>query len=158
VIRVFVLSCVALSLGCVEEPPADDAENRAPIARLFFPQMVAVNEPAQFDARETSDPDADALVLELDPGDGTPSATTSDGTFAHVYDAPGSFAVRLAVTDESDVTSFAAGEVVVVADDASCSCDLGCFDDAVCTNTGCVSYATSTEEDAREPRDPIDCD
>ncbi len=146
---------VLLCASCVSEPQPHAPRNHAPVARLFFAQLVTVDVAAVFDAQASDDEDGDALNYTLNPGDGTPRAQSLAATFAHVYDAPGTFDVELEVNDAAGLVARAVGQVVVVGDDASCDCVLGCFDEAVCTDAGCVEYASSVDEAPMPPANAI---
>ena len=56
--------------------------------------------PATFDASSSSDPDGTIARYDWDFGDGSTSTTTTPTT-SHTYAAPGTFTVRLRVTDDT---------------------------------------------------------
>jgi PKD domain len=153
-----IVSFVVLTLCACEEPSPDSEDSTAPVARLFSPQFALVEAPALFDARSSFDEDGDVLTFVLNAGDGAPAAQSVDGTFEHAYAGAGTFEVELLVTDEDGTTASAFADVVVVTDDASCSCELGCFEDAVCTPRGCEQFSSSETDDDDTPADAIDCE
>lgn len=151
---------LGLATGC--PPPPDPLEvNHAPVARVVLPQLWPASEPVVVDGTLSSDEDGDALRFAVDWGDGTPSAADEDGVVEHSYAAPSTYAVQLTVEDEGGVpTSVQASVVVVGDDDAGCTCDLGCFDDAVCTADGCLIFRSSDQEELEAPEgalEPLSC-
>jgi hypothetical protein len=151
----FVLAgALALTLAlvlaaCEPPPPGDLPANHAPVARLLVPQLWPAAAPVVADARLSDDADGDALRFTMLWGDGTPAAEDDDGLLEHTYAAPGTFAVELTVTDEDGIPSRVQASVVVVGDDdALCSCELGCFDDAVCTARGCLLFRSARADEA----------
>jgi hypothetical protein len=142
---------LALALGCVPgEEPAEE-KNLPPVARFLWPQLWAASEPAPFDATESYDPDGELVRLSVAFGDGTLEQDRPAGLFEHLYTAPGSYDVRLEVEDDDGELAEVVGTVVVVARlaDPPCSCELPCFDDAVCTAAGC--FLAGLSDDDEEP-------
>jgi len=143
--------CAAFAVGSAgacspgEVPPPED--NEAPVARLIWPQRWLQDEPAPFDATGSADLDGIITRWSASFGDATPEQDSTDGTFEHLYVAAGSFDVRVEVEDDAGDTAEVVGTVVVVdgIDDPSCSCDLPCFDDGVCTDAGCFLADMSEE-------------
>jgi hypothetical protein len=127
-------------------PPPED--NREPVARLIWPQRWVQDEPAPFDATGSADTDGVIVRWSASFGDGAPEVDSSDGTFEHLYTTAGTFDVRMEVEDDVGATAEVVGTVVVVdrIDDPACSCDLPCFDEAVCTGDGCFLAGMSEEE------------
>jgi hypothetical protein len=144
VIRVVLGLCVMGLVGCVPAP-APLTVNHAPVARLVVPQLWPLSQPVTADGSLSSDVDGDSLTFSVDWGDGTPSAKDDNGIAEHTYQAPGTYAVELTVEDPDGVPARASADVVIV-DEAStaCSCDVACFDEAVCTQRGCLLFASST--------------
>ncbi len=159
-----LLGAVWLSASCAPPPEPPDEENLAPTAALLWPQRWSTEAAAPFDASASHDADGVLDRVTLSFGDGTPDQDRADGVFEHLYTAPGSYDVRLEVEDEDGARAEVLGTVVVVdrIDDPPCSCDLPCFDDAVCTARGCFLSDASADEatdggvDARPPvPDPL---
>lgn len=142
------LAAIAAVAGCDPEelPPPED--NRAPVARLVWPQRWVQGEPAPFDATESEDLDGIVTRWSASFGDATPEQDSPDGTFEHLYVAPGTFDVRVEVEDDAGATAEVVGTVVVVdrIDEPACDCDTPCFDDAVCAQEGCFLVGMSEEE------------
>lgn len=139
------LLVIGASVGCAPPPIDEDGTNLQPVAHLVWPQRWSTDEAAPFDASASEDPDGRLARVTLSFGDGTPDQDALDGTFEHLYTAPGSYDVRLEVVDDDGATAEVLGTVVVVdrIDDPPCSCELPCFDDAVCTDDGCFLAAAS---------------
>ena len=155
------LAGAATIAGACVAPPTPEDENAPPVARVVVPQLWPASVPATIDGSLSSDDDGDALRFVVDWGDGTPSAEDDDGIAQHAYGAPGTFALELFVEDLAGAASRVQAAVVIVGDDDSgCTCELGCFDDAVCTSGGCLLFRSSLEGD--EVPDtalpPLDCD
>ncbi len=72
--------------------------NQAPAAAAGPDRRAAPGETVRFDASGSSDPDGKLIRYAWDFGDGAVSRRIRPG---HVYDAPGDYAVRLRVTDDS---------------------------------------------------------
>ena len=149
VLAIFVAAVVASVVGgCPGEvpPPA----NEVPVARLLFPQLWPLQEPALFDASSSFDFDGDLVRVSLNFGDGTPEVSLLDGVFEHVYPNPGAFEVRLEIEDDSGAISEANGSIVIAdrIDDPACSCDQPCFDDGQCDvqSRRCFVGAQSADE------------
>lgn len=142
-----LLATLALVLACVPEPSELDT-NVAPIARVVVPQLWPASVPATIDGSFSDDDDGDPLRFVVDWGDGTPSAEDDDGIAQHIYGAPGTYALELTVEDPGALTSKVQASVVIVGDDDSgCTCELGCFDDAVCTTGGCLLFRSALADD-----------
>jgi hypothetical protein len=156
--RVALLALVSAG-ACVPEPGELDV-NEAPVARVVVPQLWPASVPATIDGRFSGDDDGDPLRFVVDWGDGTPAAEDDDGVAQHAYGAPGTFALELLVEDPGALSSRVQASVVIVGDDDSgCSCELGCFDDAVCTTGGCLLFrsALADEEAPETALPPLDC-
>jgi outer membrane protein OmpA-like peptidoglycan-associated protein len=76
--------------------PPPPAPNQAPRAVMEVPSTGEVNQPLQFDARGSSDPDGDHLTYVWQFGDG---ATSSFASPQHWYSKPDNYTVRLTVAD-----------------------------------------------------------
>lgn len=73
--------------------------DRPPVARLSAPATAALGQATAFDASSSSDPDGTIVAYEWDlDGDGT--YETTGARPAWTYAAPGTYAVRLRVTDD----------------------------------------------------------
>lgn len=142
-------AAVTTTSSCAPPPEPPLEENVEPVARLVWPQRWTTQEPAPFDASASDDEDGLLERVTLSFGDGTPDQDRSDGIFEHLYTAPGSYDVRLEVVDDVGAFAEVVGTVVVVdrIDDPPCSCDLPCFDDAVCTEGGCFLAGVSEDGD-----------
>ncbi len=151
-----VLVCLT---ACPEVPPAS-AENHAPIARLVVPQLVVTGSAVDVDAAGSVDEDGDALVFSFSFGDGSPEVDDDDdGTFAHAWLAPGTFSVGVAVRDPLELEASAEATIVVVNGVAEgCSCEAPCFPGGVCTDRGCLVFASSVPEDAAAFDDVVACE
>lgn len=82
--------------------------NRAPYPHVTLGAVnVTAGEPVEFDAGKSVDPDGSDVSVEWDvDNDGvfdTPPST--DGTYAHVYDAPGTYQVVARITDTDGASS-----------------------------------------------------
>ena len=140
-------STAKLAAGCVPEPEPLDV-NHAPTARVIVPQLWPASEPVTVDGSLSDDGDGDALKFRVDFGDGTAEAQDDDGIAQHTFESPGTFTIELTVEDQGGVPAHVQATVVLVGDDDSgCSCDLGCFDDAVCTSRGCLLFRSSQPEE-----------
>src|SRR5690606_34832928 len=96
--------------------------------------------------------------VTLSFGDGTPDQDRADGIFEHLYTAPGAYDVRLEVVDADGAAAEVIGTVVVVdrIDDPPCTCELPCFEDAVCTDDGCfLAGASAGGDEDGGPEDPF---
>ena len=143
-----VVGLVGVALcGCPGDEIVDPPDNREPIARLVWPQRWLQGAGAPFDATGSEDVDGLLVRWSASFGDGTPEQDSADGTFEHLYSAAGSFDVRLEVEDDVGATAEVIGTVVVVdrMDEPPCSCELPCFEAAVCTADGCFDAAMSEE-------------
>lgn len=147
-----VVALLALATaGCPPPPDPLDA-NHAPIARMVLPQLAPVSVPVSVSGSLSSDEDGDGLSYVVDWGDGTPSTSDDDGVVEHTYAAPSTYAVQLTVQDDGGALALVLASVVVVGDTelGSC-CELGCFDDAACTGTGCMLFRSSDDEETAPP-------
>lgn len=140
-------SLALLAGACVPSPAPLDA-NHAPTARVVVPQLWPASQPVTADGSLSNDVDGDALSFTIDWGDGTPEAKDDDGIAQHTFDGAGTFTLELSVEDSDGVPARVQAQVVLVGDeDSGCSCDLGCFDDAVCTSRGCLLFRSSNADD-----------
>jgi hypothetical protein len=159
ILKCTTIALAAAALACVPEPAELDV-NVAPVARVVVPQLWPASVPATIDGSLSDDDDGDPLRFVVDWGDGTPAAEDDDGIAQHVYGAPGTFALELVVEDPAALSSRVQASVVIVGDDDSgCSCELGCFDDAVCTTGGCLLFRSALDDDEAPETafDPLDC-
>ncbi|MGH7601195.1 MAG: PKD domain-containing protein, partial [bacterium] len=85
--------------------------NQPPIARgnISKPQAT-VNETITFDASQSSDPDGQITQYRWELGDGGTSNLT---VATHAYSQPGTYTVRLTVTDNQGATGQVQGQVVI---------------------------------------------
>ncbi len=87
------------------------ALNRPPIAEAGGPYSANIGQAVQFDGRQSSDPDNDALVFAWNFGDGS----TGDGAMPlHAYVNPGVYEVTLSVDDGRNGTAVDHASVSVV--------------------------------------------
>lgn len=140
-----VLLALAVS-GCVIPDSVDDeADNAVPVARVVVPQLVRVGDAAVIDATDSSDDDeADVLDFILVVSDGL-EVVAAVGEFEHVFAASGRYDVSVEVRDGVDSDVVFASVVVVDGDVEGCDCAVGCLNDGVCVDGGCV-LLTSTDE------------
>lgn len=99
--------------------------NAAPEPRFDAPAGLALGEAVTFDALASTDPDGVIKAHSWDFGDGT---AASGAAATHNYCAPGTYTVRLAVTDDAGVansTAIAQRVVEVVAPPAALLADPG---------------------------------
>jgi PKD repeat protein len=76
------------------------AQNLPPQVDTGGPYTGVVNQPVQFDASGTVDPDGDTLIFLWDFGDGSlPSFPSEDPTATHSYTIQGNYTATLVVTD-----------------------------------------------------------
>ena len=99
----------ALSMSIVADANALMAPkpNQAPVARFSGPPTAKTNEPVQFDASESVDPEGDPLIYTWKFGDGT-TQQVSWPQAEHRFAVARTYVVRLTVTDhqgESDTAS-----------------------------------------------------
>lgn len=101
-----VCAAGSLSGGCaVNELPHPDEDNRPPLARAGADRVVAVGTTVELDGLESSDPEADPLVyrwhlMEV-PVESRAQLERLDAAVTRfVADQPGSYRVRLVVSDE----------------------------------------------------------
>ena len=145
--RAFGGALLALTLGaCVPSPSALDV-NHGPVARVIVPQLWPVSVPVTIDGSLSDDEDGDPLRFVVDWGDGTAAAQDDDGIAQHAYEAPGTFALELVVEDGAVPSRVQASVVIVGDDDSGCTCELGCFDDAVCTDRGCLLFRSAVADE-----------
>jgi PKD repeat protein len=85
--------------------------NQPPIAVAGFPQLACPGEAVEFDGFKSSDPDGKIVRYVWDFGDGT----TAEGVKPrHAFEKPGTYKVKLTVTDDSASICSAATDVVEV--------------------------------------------
>lgn len=85
--------------------------NDPPIAEAGPDQSVAINQPTDFDAGASSDPDGALISYEWDYGDGS---TGGGPTSRHAYTASGVYTVTLTVTDDSTTDTSVATDTLSV--------------------------------------------
>lgn len=160
VLRALTTLVLTTAAGCL--PLSSPREiNHGPTARVVVPQLWPASVPVTIDGSLSDDEDGDALRFVVHWGDGTSVAYDDDGIAQHLYPAPGTFALELLVEDIAAVSSRVQASVVIVGDDDSgCTCELGCFDDAVCTDRGCLLFRSAVEDEeapAAAFEHPVDC-
>lgn len=74
--------------------------NAAPVAVSSQPKMSAVGEEIAFSAEKSYDPDGEIIDYSWDFGDGN---SGSGASVNHTYKAPGTYEVKLTISDESGV-------------------------------------------------------
>ncbi|HEV2813084.1 MAG TPA: S8 family serine peptidase [Solirubrobacteraceae bacterium] len=89
---------------------APDVPNQPPTASISPTESVRNFETASFDGSGSSDADGTVASYAWDFGDGT---TASGATATHAYDWPGTYAVKLTVTDDDGATGTATQSFVV---------------------------------------------
>ena len=153
------LVVVVVGAAACPEPPPPIEDNAAPVARLFLPQIAVTAVPVDVSAGLSTDEDGDALSFSFSFGDGTPEVDDDDGSFSHAWLAPGTFTVSVVVADERAFQADVEASIVVVDGVAEgCSCAQPCFDDGVCTDRGCLIFASSQPADLPAFNDELDCD
>jgi serine protease len=111
---------------------------------------VEVGETVAFDGRYSSDPDGSIASYDWDFDDGT---TATGETATHTYDAPGEYAVELAVTDDSGEPATETERLVVEpegevpGEDRERLTRRGALERI--TETDVYEYSTATDEPAR---------
>ncbi len=85
--------------------------NRDPVARVVGPQTLVAGEPAVFDGTESFDPEGDPLEFAWDSGGGAGGA---DSVVEFSYTLPGTYTLRLRVTDRQGAVDEVFRTVVVV--------------------------------------------
>ena len=85
--------------------------NQPPIARgTISKSQATVNETISFDASQSSDPDGQITQYRWEFGDGSSS---NQSVTTHAYSQPGTYTVRITVTDNQGATGQAQGQVTV---------------------------------------------
>ena len=150
------IACTIVASACPGPGPAPLDANHPPVARVIVPQLWPASEPVTVDGSFSDDGDGDVLSFSVDWGDGTPAAKDDDGIAQHTVESPGTYTIALTVEDADLVAATVQASIVLVGDDdSSCDCALGCFDDAVCTDRGCLVFRSSNAED-KVPDDAFD--
>lgn len=90
--------------------------NQPPTAVAGPDRSVLIGRPVVFDGSASSDPDGSITAYEWDFGDGT---TASSVVATHTYTAPGTYTVRLTVTDDDGATGFDEAQVRVITPDVA---------------------------------------
>ncbi len=97
--------------GTGGDTPPPGTQNRAPVASFTMaPPRGAVGGVVTFDGRASTDPDGDALQFSWSFGDGS---TANGSMVEHTYSQPGTYLVRLTVTDIHLGSTDAAQSIVV---------------------------------------------
>lgn len=130
-----------------------------PVARVIVPQLWPVSVPVTIDGSRSEDEDGDSLRFVVQWGDGSAAVQDDDGIAQHSFPSAGTFALELLVEHATASSRVQAAIVIVDGEDSGCGCELGCVDDAVCTDRGCLLFRSAVAEpppaDAFE--DAIDC-
>jgi len=88
-----------------EEPPPPPPEpNQPPVARITAPTSGRVGEKIYFSASKSYDPDGSIIGYKWNFGDGSTSTKMAP---THTYSQPGSYTVKLKVTDDDGATDTA---------------------------------------------------
>ncbi|HEX2088264.1 MAG TPA: S8 family serine peptidase [Solirubrobacteraceae bacterium] len=87
-----------------------EAPNQAPTASIGAADSVRNFETTTFDGAQSSDPDGTIASYAWDFGDGT---TATGATAQHAYDWPGTYQVRLTVTDDDGASATATRSIAV---------------------------------------------
>ena len=133
--------------GCCGDEPPTLGDNHFPIAQLVVPQLAVSGARVDVDVSGSFDEDGGVLAFVYGFGDGSGDAESNDDVFVHVFDAAGTYEVAVTVSDDRAFQASASLSIVVVdGEDEGCSCELPCFDDAICTDRGCLLQASSDEE------------
>jgi len=102
--------------------PTTIIANLPPVAEAGLDRIVSPNEPSQFDAAGSYDPDGKITGYHWDFGDG---ATATGAKVSHSYAAPGTFRATLTVTDNSGSDCPTGSETVIVRANAAPIPDAG---------------------------------
>ncbi|MCP4500638.1 MAG: PKD domain-containing protein [Deltaproteobacteria bacterium] len=155
----FVLLLLS-SASCIDEEPQPEPDNLPPIAQAWIPQIWHLQEEVPVDASVSFDPDGRITSIIATFGDGNEEIERQDGIFAHLFPSPGSFAIRIDVTDDDGAVSTLSGQVVVVErlDDPVCSCELPCFSGGICAQGVCFEGKTSDSDELLLRSDELVCD
>ncbi len=88
--------------------------NDRPVADAGRRQHVAIGEETFFDGGASTDRDGFLTAYVWDFGDGETSAASRDRRASHAYAAPGTYTVRLTVTDNSGVGNASASDTLEI--------------------------------------------
>lgn len=142
---------VLVSTSCPKAPgpPEPLPPNQVPVARIVLPQVWPADVPMELDGSLSADPDDEPLAYRVNWGDGTPSAHSDAPLLSHTYDAPGSYAVEFAVQDGVGAEALVQVQAVIIdaEEPETCTCDVDCFEDGVCTAQGCLEFRSSVGEE-----------
>ena len=92
------------------EPDTQPDSNWEPVVDAGGPYEGFAGEPVQFDGSDTYDPNYDDLTFSWDFGDGSKG---SGKTPKHTYDEPGTYTIKLTVTDEDGASDEDTTTVVI---------------------------------------------
>lgn len=108
---VLLTSCLPAFFGRPPEPVIDFIEGG-----LFGVAPFSVT----FDISQSSDPDGEIAAFVLEFGDGTPPAEGSNlaEPIEHTYESPGTYVVRLTVTDDHGMNTSAFAAITVVEEES----------------------------------------
>jgi len=113
--RLFIRGYLPIRLESIELLEPND--NKPPVADFVYePEKPDVGQEVMFDAKGSYDPDGKIVGYKWDFGD------KDDGDFTginpiHIYEAEGTFPVKLTVTDDDGATTSIVKDVVVKKDD-----------------------------------------
>jgi chitodextrinase len=102
--------------------PLSGSWNTAPISDTGGPYAGTVGQPIRFDAEGSSDPGGEITRYDWDFGDGS---TGRDPVTFHHYDAPGTYAVALTVTDNCGARSTCETTATITGPNIPPICDAG---------------------------------
>ena len=109
-IGIAAIAAVVIFAGCVEKELIPTPVS--PTAKVSAtPMRVNVGENVSFGGMDSTDPDGTITSYEWDFGDGT---TASGANVSHSYPAPGSYSVKLTVTDNDGFSDMAEVDVAIV--------------------------------------------
>jgi PKD repeat protein len=88
--------------------------NLGPVPSLTGPSGGDTNGALVFDGSQSRDSDGSLVRYDFDFGDGTPAQSGTSATAEHLFTAPGTYVVKLTVTDDDGASASATLSVVIV--------------------------------------------